>query len=71
MLVAHWEFKDVGLPPDKMKMLVNEMRVAGKITYLEAVDSICAYLCPFRNFLNVKQIDLAPVRTLQSLSNRS
>ena len=35
--VTHWGFKDVGLPPDKMKMLVSEMRAAGKITYLEVV----------------------------------
>ncbi len=35
--VAHWGFKDVGLPPDKMKALFNEMKKAGKTTYLEVV----------------------------------
>jgi 2,4-dienoyl-CoA reductase-like NADH-dependent reductase (Old Yellow Enzyme family) len=35
--VAHWGFKDVGLPPDEMKALVREMKEAGKTTYLEVV----------------------------------
>ena len=35
--VAHWGFKDVGLPPEEMKALVKEMRDAGKTTYLEVV----------------------------------
>ena len=35
--VEHWGFKDVGLPPDEMKMLVHEMKAAGKTTYLEVV----------------------------------
>ncbi len=35
--VAHWGFKDVGLPPEKMKALVHEMKAAGKTTYLEVV----------------------------------
>ena len=35
--VAHWGFKDVGLPPEKMKALVQEMKQAGKTTYLEVV----------------------------------
>lgn len=35
--VTHWGFKDVGLPPDKMKQLVDEMKQAGKTTYLEVV----------------------------------
>jgi hypothetical protein len=35
--VAHWGFKDVGLPPDEMKNLVHEMKTAGKTTYLEVV----------------------------------
>ena len=35
--VMHWGFKDVGLPPDEMKMLVREMKAAGKTTYLEVV----------------------------------
>lgn len=35
--VAHWGFKDVGLPPDEMKLLVHEMKAAGKTTYLEVV----------------------------------
>jgi hypothetical protein len=35
--VAHWGFKDVGLPPNKMKALFNEMKKAGKTTYLEVV----------------------------------
>ena len=35
--VAHWGFKDVGLPPEEMKALVREMKMAGKTTYLEVV----------------------------------
>ena len=35
--VTHWGFKDVGLPPEKMKALVNSMKNAGKTTYLEVV----------------------------------
>lgn len=35
--VMHWGFKDVGLPPDEMKILVHEMKAAGKTTYLEVV----------------------------------
>ncbi len=37
MPVAHWGFKDVGLPPEEMKALVREMKAAGKTTYLEVV----------------------------------
>jgi hypothetical protein len=35
--VAHWGFKDVGLPPQEMKALVREMKDAGKTAYLEVV----------------------------------
>jgi len=35
--VTHWGFKDVGLPPNEMKALVQEMKDAGKTTYLEVV----------------------------------
>jgi hypothetical protein len=35
--VTHWGFKDVGLPVPQMKQLVNEMKQAGKTTYLEVV----------------------------------
>jgi hypothetical protein len=35
--VTHWGFKDVGLPPEEMKALVHEMKLAGKTTYLEVV----------------------------------
>lgn len=35
--VTHWGFKDVGLPPAEMKALVQEMKAAGKTTYLEVV----------------------------------
>jgi hypothetical protein len=35
--VTHWGFKDVGLPTPQMKQLVNEMKKAGKTTYLEVV----------------------------------
>jgi len=35
--VTHWGFKDVGLPVPEMKLLVREMRDAGKTTLLEVV----------------------------------
>ncbi len=35
--VTHWGFKDVGLPPEEMRALVQEMKEAGKTTYLEVV----------------------------------
>ena len=35
--VMHWGFKDVGLPPDEIKTLVDDMKAAGKTTYLEVV----------------------------------
>jgi len=35
--VTHWGFKDVGLPPEKMKRVVDSMNAAGKTTYLEVV----------------------------------
>jgi hypothetical protein len=35
--VMHWGFKDVGLQPDEMRTLVQEMKAAGKTTYLEVV----------------------------------
>ncbi len=35
--VQHWGFKNVGLPRDKMKCLVQSMKSAGKTTYLEVV----------------------------------
>jgi hypothetical protein len=35
--VAHWGFKDVGLPPEEMKKVVDSMNAAGKTTYLEVV----------------------------------
>jgi hypothetical protein len=35
--VAHWGFKDVGLPAPKMKQLVKAMKQAGKTTFLEVV----------------------------------
>lgn len=35
--VTHWGFKDVGLPPEDMKKVVDAMNAAGKITYLEVV----------------------------------
>jgi glycerol-3-phosphate responsive antiterminator len=35
--VTHWGFKDVGLSKPKMKELVQEMKQAGKTTYLEVV----------------------------------
>ena len=35
--VTHWGFKDVGLPVPEMKQLVEEMKKAGKTTFLEVV----------------------------------
>ena len=35
--IKHWGFKDVGLPPEEMKKIVNAMKDAGKITFLEVV----------------------------------
>jgi len=35
--VQHWGFKNVGLPKDQMKQLVQNMKAAGKTTYLEVV----------------------------------
>jgi hypothetical protein len=35
--VTHWGFKDVGLPPERMKQVVAAMKAAGKTTYLEVV----------------------------------
>ena len=35
--VTHWGFKDVGLPLDKMKEVVDSMNAAGKTTCLEVV----------------------------------
>ncbi len=35
--VTHWGFKDVGLPVPEMKHLVQEMKKAGKTTFLEVV----------------------------------
>ena len=35
--VTHWGFKDVGLPPEDMKKVVESMNAAGKTTYLEVV----------------------------------
>ena len=35
--VKHWGFKDVGLPPEDMKKVVDSMNAAGKTTYLEVV----------------------------------
>ncbi len=35
--IRHWGFKDVGLPHDQMKTLVQAMKKAGKTTYLEVV----------------------------------
>lgn len=35
--IQHWGFKDVGLPTQEMATLVNNMKVAGKTTYLEVV----------------------------------
>ena len=33
-----WGFKEIGLPEDKMKILVDKMKAAGKTTFLEVVD---------------------------------
>jgi len=35
--VKHWGFKDVGLPPEDIKKVVDSMNAAGKTTYLEVV----------------------------------
>jgi len=35
--IRHWGFKDVGLPPEAMKAVVNAMKEAGKTTFLEVV----------------------------------
>lgn len=35
--VSHWGFKDIGLPKNEMGKLVEDMRSAGKTTYLEVV----------------------------------
>ena len=35
--IAHWGFKDVGLPAEEMKKVVNAMKDAGKTTFLEVV----------------------------------
>jgi len=35
--VQHWGFKNIGLPVPQMKTLVNNMKAAGKTTYLEVV----------------------------------
>ena len=35
--IAHWGFKDVGLPPEAMQSLVKAMKAAGKTTFLEVV----------------------------------
>lgn len=35
--VKYWGFKDVGLPVEQMEKLVNEMKAAGKTTFLEVV----------------------------------
>jgi hypothetical protein len=35
--VIHWGFKDVGLPPARMKETYRAMKGAGKVTYLEVV----------------------------------
>jgi hypothetical protein len=35
--VTHWGFKDVGIPPEAMKSVVQAMKVAGKTTFLEVV----------------------------------
>lgn len=34
----YWGFKEVGLPEDQMKILVQKMKDAGKTTFLEVVD---------------------------------
>ena len=35
--ITHWGFKDVGLPPEKMQVVANAMKNAGKTTFLEVV----------------------------------
>lgn len=35
--IAHWGFKDVGLPAEEMKRVVRAMKDAGKTTFLEVV----------------------------------
>jgi hypothetical protein len=35
--IAHWGFKDVGLSPQEMQMIVTAMKDAKKITFLEVV----------------------------------
>ena len=35
--VTHWGFKDVGLPPKEMQIVVKAMQDAGKIAFLEVV----------------------------------
>lgn len=35
--IAHWGFKDVGLPPKTMQEVAVAMKEAGKVTYLEVV----------------------------------
>jgi len=35
--IKHWGFKDVGLPPEEMQKIVNAMKDAGKITFLDVV----------------------------------
>ena len=35
--VMYWGFKDVGLPPARMKAIYDAMRAAGKTTFLEVV----------------------------------
>ena len=35
--IKHWGFKDVGLPPEEMKTVVQAMKDAGKVTFLEVV----------------------------------
>jgi hypothetical protein len=35
--IAHWGFKDVGLPPEEMRTVATAMKAAGKTTFLEVV----------------------------------
>jgi hypothetical protein len=35
--ITHWGFKDVGLPPEEMQVVVTAMKEAGKTTFLEVV----------------------------------
>ena len=37
LAVDFWGFKDVGLPKDQMKILIDNMKAAGKKTFLEVV----------------------------------